>query len=159
MSDVYQALNDLNWLSDRLKGLMALSEDIKTYDTLKDQTKDMSLQLEQQKQEHATWEEKIKQLKDKAKSTEAEIQKKLEDHDTKHQGIIAKAKTDSIGLVEKANVEVAAIREALKQEKASYEDRVAKLKEQKTALEQEVSSHTSTLDKLKGAIENIKAKF
>lgn len=63
MSDVYQALNDINWLSQRLKGLIALSEDIKTYDTLKDQSTEMARSVEVARQELADLTKKQEEAK------------------------------------------------------------------------------------------------
>lgn len=159
MSNVYEALNDINWLAKRLKGIITLSEEITNYDTLKTQTEEMKsslstlrVQLENLHKEAAEHTEVYTQL---MKSYDLEIAKRKTEDDA----LIAKAITEAQEIRIKAERDAKLLRDAAQQDKVAVEKDIAFSRESLKVLKNEVVYEATILDKLQQDIANLKAKF
>lgn len=159
MSNVHEALNDINWLSKRLKGIITLSEEIDSYDTLKTQTEEMKSSLSTLKSQlidmnkkAADHTETYTQL---MKSYDAEIARRKTEDDA----IIAKVMTQAQEIVAKAERDAKALRYAAQQDKLSIEKEITSSRETLKGLNNETIYHATILEKLQQDIANLKAKF
>lgn len=159
MSTVQAALEDINWLSKRLKGLITLSEEIKTYDTMKTQTEEFKTQLSDQKNKFS---EVVKKIKDKElylSELANHHQTAIVSHNTQADAIIAKAKVDAEEIRKKAEREAQTLRVSSQEDKTSMDREISVQIDRLNSLKKEVINTSNVLVSLQKQISDLKARF
>lgn len=159
MSDIYQALQDVKWLSERLKGLISLSEEIESYDNLKQQTSEMQKALEQKKAEYQDWEEKTGNVKDEWRVSNERHEMEVSANQAKIDGMLAKAEADSNGILTQAKQKAEELRTEVEKERQAYLLKNKDLQETSMSLSKEIASKEKQLEGLKASLAQIKASF
>ena len=157
--DKSQAVDDLLWLSNRLRGVISLSDDIQTYTILKNQSKELAEDVKRKQTEISSLENENKKLKEKKRQADEEVQKKLSDSQVDADYILNKAKEDAITLKKTTVLDMEALRKTV-------EDRIAsvdlKIKDAETHLAHvltEISNSEAKFSQIQSQIEKLKAKF
>jgi len=159
MSTVQAALEDINWLSKRLKGLITLSEEIKTYDTMKTQTEEFKAQLSDQKNKFADVVKKIKDKEVTLSNLSDRHQSAIEGHNTQVDALIAKAKVDAEDIRKKAESSAEDLRKSSQEDKTSMDREIAVQIDRLNSLKKEVINTSNILTSLQKHISDLKAKF
>lgn len=159
MSDIYQALQDVRWLSQRLKGLIALSEEIESYDNLKQQSSEMDKAIHQKKDEYQKLEVELGNLKDERRVAKERFEMSLSDQKTKVDAVLADANNRANQIFEKAKKDAEAIRAAVEQERQAYLLKNRDLETTSLSLSKEVNAKQKQLEELTASIDKLRAKF
>lgn len=159
MSDVYQALNDVRWLSDRLKGLMTLGQEIESYDALKDQTAEMSSTIANMKNEVLELQAKLDALGVAREKAEENISLMVAAAKADGDAIVARALAN--GEIAKLNAEADAqrLREAATADVTATNIKITEAKSKLKDLTDKIAAATDTYNKLQSDINSIKARF
>lgn len=158
-TEVYKALADINWLSQRLKGIIALGEDIKAYDDLKNKSKGLSDAILAKKQEYEAADKDVSKATELKKNTEQEAAKIVSDAREKYDNIIADAHATSKTVRQKAEEEAKVLRQSANDDRIAIEQKVKDYSNKLTDLIARISDAENTHSRLTQAIENIKAKL
>lgn len=159
MSTVQAALEDINWLSKRLKGIITLSEEIKTYDTMKTQTQEFKTQLSTQKTELTKVLQKIKDEQLELAKLAQVQQAAIEIHNKQADSILSKARTDASEVKQKAELEAKSLRDSALQDKLSIEKEIQNSQINLNALSKDIKNGMDYYSKLQQEIAQLKAKF
>lgn len=159
MSTVQAALEDINWLSKRLKGIITLSEEIKTYDTMKTQTQEFKTQLSSQKAELTKVLQKIKDEQLELAKLAQVQQAAIEIHNKQADSILSKARTDASEVKQKAELEAKSLRDSALQDKLSIEKEIQNSQINLNALSKDIKNGMDYYSKLQQEIAQLKAKF
>lgn len=159
MSTIQAALEDINWLSKRLKGIITLSEEIKTYDTMKTQTEEFKTQLSSQKTELTKILKKVKDEQLELSKLAQLQQTVIEVHNKQVDSILSKARTDAEEVRQKAEREAQALRMSSQADKASIDKEISIKIDKLNSLKKEVQDTSSVLSSLQKHISELKAKF
>lgn len=159
MSQVHEALNDINWLSKRLKGIITLSEEIDTYDTLKTQTEEMKSSLSTLKNQLEDMNQKATDHSEVYKNMVLAYEKEHKALETKSDAIIAQAHTEAQSIKSKAEQVAKALRDAAQQDKLSIDKEIEHSKVSLAAVGNDIKNSMDYHSKLQQDIANLKAKF
>lgn len=159
MSEIHTALQDINWLSQRLKGIMALSSEIEDYDRMKDQAADLDKSINSKKEEInelLVSKENILKLIDSLTSRKEELLKSTK---TEVDGVLARNNLAASAIFEKAKEEAKALRSALEAERIAYQEKINKAQDKLNDLVSNIATKQTIFDELKASIDQIKAKL
>lgn len=159
MSTVQAALEDINWLSKRLKGIITLSEEIKTYDTMKTQTEEFKTQLSSQKTELTKFIQKIKDKELELSKLLETHQSIIESHNKQVDVVLSKARTDAEEVRQKAERDAQALRMSSQADKISIDKEIYNQTDRLSSLRKEVQDTSNILSSLQKHISELKAKF
>lgn len=159
MTAVHEALNDINWLAKRLKGIITLSEEIDSYDTLKTQTEEMKSSLSTLKSQLAGMNQKALEHSDVYQKMLHVYENEHKTLTTKSDAIVSKANADAQEIKASAERDAKALRDAAHSDKLSIEKEILSSRETLKGLNNETVYHSTILEKLQQDIANLKAKF
>lgn len=154
-----QAVTDLRYLGQRLKGILEIVPLLEKLDSLTDHVSQMEEVLQKQKAEYATRKAAFDALdKDEAafEKKSDEVLKKAKDQAA---GIIQKASTDYEAMIKEAKEEVSDIFETATKVARQKDDEVKVLLARKDILVNEIDKYSKQLSELKTELENLKKRF
>jgi len=159
MTDISQALLDVRWLAQRLKGLIALSEDIESYDNLKKQASELQKVIDSKKSEYQSVDEKVQAIQQQLEYTVGKHEDLKRTQRTSLDSMLAKANSDAQSIFEKAKAEAAQLRATVEAERQAYQKKNKDLEDLSLSLTKEVNAKKQQLEELNASIASLKAKF
>lgn len=159
MSEIYTALQDINWLSQRLKGLMALSEEIADYDRMKDQTADLDKSINSKKEEINELLVSKEAINKEISDLSLQKDKLVQSTKTEVDGILARNNLAASAIFDKVKEEAKALRSALEAERTAYQEKINTAQDKLHSLVSDISIKQTMYDELKASIDKIKAKL
>lgn len=154
-----KALEDINWLSNRLSGLVEVSKEIQDYSSLKSQTKEMSSILEKQKADYKKLQEAYKKALEDVNLAAEQKDQEIFDMENLKKHMSDEAKKEADYVVAKANVEASEIvaraedqKEMVLAETQKAEEYLKHVHEQIAEAEEKLETANKALNKLKSKL-------
>lgn len=157
--DQDQAVNDLRWIGNRIKGVLAILPELENMTTLSSKIAESERFLEEQKKQTAVNAEKLAAEQVRLSDLRAQGEVVRAEAQNKAKQIIAEAQQVADGLIQRASDEAEDTLVGMQQKLADIKDQIASKKDELDRVVAEVRTNQDTFNSIKSRIQALKDSF